>query len=68
MLPLMSISQSKNEQKQAKLAKIEDDLLSFAKEGLRTLVVAQRLISKEDYTKFEQDHHKIKTSMSIDKD
>jgi len=28
----------------------------FAKEGLRTLVVAQKFLSASDYEKFEMDH------------
>ena len=44
------------------------DLLTFAKEGLRTLVVAQKYISEADYKRFDSDLHDIKTSDSTDKD
>lgn len=48
--------------------KIMQDLLSFAKEGLRTLVVAQKEITEEMYLKFDAEYHKLKTSAANDKD
>ena len=44
------------------------DLLAFAKEGLRTLVVAQKEITEEMYLKFDAEYHKLKTSTANDKD
>lgn len=45
-----------------------EDLLTFAKEGLRTLVVAQKQISEDVFFKLEDELRKIKLSSSNDKD
>jgi P-type E1-E2 ATPase len=44
------------------------DLLTFAKEGLRTLVVAQKIITEAQYSHFDSELHEIKTSASEDKE
>jgi magnesium-transporting ATPase (P-type) len=44
------------------------DLLTFAKEGLRTLVVAQKTITEAQYSHFDSELHEIKTSASDDKE
>lgn len=53
---------------EAKRMQIMRDLLFFAKEGLRTLVVAQKPLSVKDYERFSSDYQKLKTSTSADKD
>lgn len=58
----------KSEKKQLQLSKLNQDLLSFAKEGLRTLVVAQKEIKEEEYKKLSEDIFAIKTSSSANKD
>lgn len=44
------------------------DLLMFAKEGLRTLVVAQKVLTEEEYAYFDNQLHNIKTSTSHNKE
>jgi phospholipid-translocating ATPase len=44
------------------------DLLMFAKEGLRTLVVAQKILTEDEYRYFDNQLHNIKTSTSQNKD
>ena len=44
------------------------DLLKFAKEGLRTLVVAQKTLSLAEYRQFIDEYQKLKTSTYADKD
>jgi len=44
------------------------DLLAFAKEGLRTLVLAQKKMQDKDYYEFSQRFQKYKTMISDDKD
>lgn len=53
---------------ESKRMQIMRDLLFFAKEGLRTLVVAQKILSQKDYDRFDADYQKLKTSTSADKD
>jgi magnesium-transporting ATPase (P-type) len=50
------------------LSKLTADLLTFAKEGLRTLVVAQKPLSEIEYYRFDEALHRIKTSTAEDKD
>lgn len=47
---------------------IQDDLMKFAKEGLRTLVVGQKDISEQEFKRFEEEFHRLKTSTAKDKD
>lgn len=44
------------------------DLLQFAREGLRTLVVAQRYLTAQEYNRFEREYHALKVSAYADKD
>ena len=47
---------------------IMKDLLLFAKEGLRTLVVGQKFLTEQQYKSFEVEHQKLKTSTFADKE
>ena len=44
------------------MPKINDDLLTFAKEGLRTLVVCQKIIDKQSYDLLDKTIYDIQTS------
>ena len=54
-------------QKESK-SEIEADLLAFAKQGLRTLVLAQRELSQQEYEKFAAELSYQKQENSLDKD
>lgn len=53
---------------QVSLSRLTADLLTFAKEGLRTLVVAQKTLSEIEYYRFDSELHRIKTSTDPDKE
>lgn len=53
---------------QAHQLEIQKSLLTFAKEGLRTLVVGQKYLTKEQYENFEREHQFLKLSTSADKE
>lgn len=55
-------------EKQEMLARMTADLLSFAKQGLRTLVVAQRTMSDAEYKEYDNSIHIIKTSLAKNKE
>ena len=58
MLPRLS-KESKNQQQ---LMFVQRELLNFAKEGLRTLVVCQKEMDQQEYDKLNNKIYEIKTS------
>jgi len=58
----------KSEADQVERVQIMKDLLSFAKEGLRTLVVGQKFLTESQYHAFENEYQKLKTSTFADKE
>jgi magnesium-transporting ATPase (P-type) len=65
VLPRISFSSSSDVDIKIDITK---SLLTFAKEGLRTLVVGQKALSRQDFEKFERDHHELKISTAPDKE
>lgn len=53
---------------QAVESKTKEDLYNFAVEGLRTLAMGKRSLTKEEYNDFAKEFQRIKTSGSKDKD
>lgn len=47
---------------------INKELLSFAREGLRTLVIGQKRLSGNEFRSFEAEYQKLKTSTYADKE
>ena len=47
---------------------ISYELLNFAKEGLRTLVVAQKILTETEFKQFEENYKKLKISNYADKE
>ena len=43
-------------------------LLNFAKQGLRTLVVAQKILDPYEYERLKKDHDKLKLSNASNKE
>ena len=58
MLPRLS-KENKNQQQ---LMRVKRELLSFAKEGLRTLVVCQKELDQVSYDKLDKQIYSIQTS------
>lgn len=52
----------KDERTQQLLIRVQRDLLAFAKEGLRTLVVCQKELNEQDYQKLNQRIYDIQAS------
>lgn len=49
-------------------AETRDHIKNYAEAGLRTLVVAYRVLSEEEYRQWEEEFIKAKTSVSEDRD
>jgi phospholipid-translocating ATPase len=47
---------------------VSKSLLNFAKEGLRTLVVGQKILSQKDFERFDREYHELKISTASDKE
>jgi phospholipid-translocating ATPase len=50
------------------LAQVQADLYSFALDGLRTLMMAQRELNEQEYQAFETKYHTLLTSSDLNKD
>lgn len=49
-------------------AQTKDHINKYAEAGLRTLVIAYRELSEEEYKKWEEEFLKAKTSVTLDRD
>lgn len=49
-------------------AQTKDHINKYAEAGLRTLVIAYRELSEDEYKKWEEEFLKAKTSVSVDRD
>lgn len=49
-------------------AETKDHIKKYAEAGLRTLIVAYRVLSEEEYRQWEEEFTKAKTSVSEDRD
>lgn len=61
MMPRLNIDASQK-------LKLEEDLSSFAKKGLRTLVMSKKILSKAEYVNWKEKFDKVNTSNDLDKE
>lgn len=52
----------------AQKLKLEEDLSTFAKKGLRTLVMSKKILSKAEYVNWKDKFDKVNTSNDLDKE
>ena len=67
MLPRITLSGS-DELWNKKQLEVQRVLLNFAKQGLRTLVVAQKILDPYEYERLKKDHDKLKLSNASNKE
>lgn len=67
ILPRISLSGS-NESWPRKQMTVQKELLTFAKQGLRTLVIGQKILDPVEYDQLAKEHEKLKQSMAANKE
>lgn len=65
ILPRVTFRTAEEQEQKVQISKA---LLNFAREGLRTLVVAQKPLTKDQYNKFERNYQELKISTNFDKE
>jgi len=67
MLPRISLSGSDQIWQKTQLV-VQRELLNFAKQGLRTLVVASKVLDAHDYDRIKKDYNRLKLSTAANKE
>lgn len=65
ILPRVTFRTAEDQEQKVQISKA---LLNFAREGLRTLVVAQKPLTEDQYNKFERNYQELKISTNFDKE
>lgn len=65
ILPRVTFRTAEEQEQKVQISKA---LLNFAREGLRTLVVAQKPLTEDQYNKFERNYQELKISTNFDKE
>ena len=67
ILPRISLSGS-NVSWQKKQTEVQRELLTYAKQGLRTLVIGSKILDPIEYERLKKDYDKLKVSVAANKE